>query len=307
MTLPLLFEIAASPKPRQALKPSEDLAGFSGSTFWLMDGHSSPARLEIPAPYTLSASTLVQWADAALRETLAVDPAADIETLLEQLDAALYRRLALRYGEIPVEQQLRCTPHTTLVIGQVRNDQLHYAMLQDSSILVAHPGRAPLILKDRRQDLFNASFYEQVNASLVAGDLVAYNELLDNMVNREREYRNRADGFATLTGLADSAALAVKGTVPFPAGSVAVLASDGAARYWETFGQNSDDVIHKPLNTVLSSVREFESTDEACLWFPRLGSQDDATVLRVTAPGEVGARPVVETYPFGVSTFDPRN
>lgn len=307
MTSPLLFEIAASPKPRQALKPSEDLAGFSGSTFWLMDGHSSPTRLEIPAPSTLSASTLVQWADSALRATLASNPSADLDTLLGQLDAILASRLARQYAGIPLDQQLRRTPHTTLVLGQVRDGQLHYAMLQDSSLLVAQPGTAPLILKDLRQDLFNASFYEQVHAALVAGDHVAYNELLDNMVNRERDCRNLADGFATLTGLADSVALAVKGTVPFPAGSVAILASDGVARYWETFGQNPEDIIHKPLNAVLSIVREFEAMDEACRQFPRLGAQDDATALRVTSAPPTGSRPIVATYPLGVALFDPRN
>lgn len=276
-------DMATLAKFRNLPFANEDLVGWHGNTFWLLDGASTPQRHAVPEACQLPAMTLVQWVDQALREILSRLPQLPLDKLVCQAEGVLSERLRAHYDGRATPQAIRRgTPHTTLTLIRRRPESLEYLLLQDSSVLVLDKGLS-MVFKDERQDSFNDAYYTRVAEVLREGDAFGrrYNAVLDAMVDREREFRNEVNGFYTFTGLLGAAEHAVYGRMGLSTEAIVVLASDGAARWWSVFQQPKDILAEGSLTAVLQQLRELEHADAQGLDFPRIGRHDDATLLRL--------------------------
>lgn len=275
-------EMATSAKFRNLPFANEDLAGWQGNTFWLLDGAGTPERHAVPEAFRLPVGTLVYWVDQAFRDQLLQMPHLPLDLLLRRVESQLSLRLAAHYAGCPEEALRRGTPHTTLALVRRHAESLEYALLPDSSLLVLDQGMV-LTLKDERQDEFNDAYYTRIEEVLREGDAFGrrYNAVLDAMADRERELRNETEGFYTFTGLPGVAEHVVHGRLGLSADATVVLASDGAARWWSVFQQPKDILAEGSLTAVLQQLRELEHADAQGLDFPRIGRHDDATFLRL--------------------------
>lgn len=281
---PASVEAWWQPKHRASASLGEDLVGWSGEVYWLLDGASTPARRVLPGNPAATGALVASWTDLAFRVTLAHNPAAPLEELLDAADFAVGEHLRAMHPGATREALYADGPHTTVVLVRVLPDRLDYALLQDSSLLVWSDGSGVLTqLKDRRQDRFNCEHYTAVAAALRDADAFGprYNRILDEMVDRERLNRNKPEGFATLTGLGTAAALAEYGSLPLGVDATILLASDGAARLWDVFGCDAQAGWVMPLARLSAHVRGFEQEDPNGLRYPRIGASDDIAYLRI--------------------------
>lgn len=276
------------PKPRSAAPfpgYNEDLVGRCDNVFWLLDGSSTPARLTKGCT-PLSGYSLVQRLDELLKTHA---PAFKERPLVE-----LLTKCETVYDPLPFADDLQVlqytAPHTCVVLVRVERGHLDYVLLQDASLLVRVGTDGPVQhLKDCRQDHFNKGHYDRLWQHLRTGEGFGgpgVNTELDRMVNRERAHRNKSSGFWTFTGLPGAAANAVSGTVHFEPGQgiEVLLASDGAARWWEVFGGDPENLFSTPLTAVWGSVQAWEQQDPTGAHAPRIGQSDDFSLLRLRVP-----------------------
>lgn len=269
-------------KPRVLRAPCEDLVGHQGDTFWLLDGSSTPKRLHCPG-LKANGAFLVQHLDFALRALLLLKPDMPLLELLALAEEEVGAYLRQLHPEVGPAVLKYAAPHASVVLVRRLPWRIEYALLQDATLLVRPgPGAAVQVLKDSRQAEFNADYLADIAAALRAGDAFGarYAQLLDEMVDREREHRNK-DGFFTFTGFDDAAAHAVYGEMAITKDSELVLASDGAARYWTHFGGAIEDVFRRPLPDVAQAVRDAEAADPEAKTYPRIGAADDIGLMRV--------------------------
>lgn len=277
-------EYAITPRSRVNTSPfyNEDLCGHLGNTFWVLDGASSPDRL-LNGGAVPDAQWLVRCLDALLRTNLTKTPELGLADLLIRCEESMHDQVLAGCVGIDPARAYQLVPHTTVVLLRIHGQHAEYLLLQDSSLLV-FDGLAIREIKDRRQDELNATFYAEQDAALATGNGFSgpvFNASLYRMVDAERLVRNQPGGFWTFTGLRGAAAEAVCGRVELHAGSAFVLASDGAARYWEALGLPPQDAFTQPLDELLRQVRKAESADPYGQGYPRTSIHDDMALLRV--------------------------
>jgi len=282
-----MFVIESLCRPKQRKNApfpgyNEDLVGRCGNVFWLLDGSSTSARLAGPRP-PITGYDLVSRLDALLKTHAPAFADRPLVDLLAQCETV--------YDPLPCGDELRelqhSAPHTCVVLVRFAPDHVDYVLLQDASLLVRQPPRDEvLVLKDVRQDEFNRTHYARLAQQLRGGEGfggAGFNATLDEMVDREREHRNKPGGFCTFTGLPGAAAQAVSGTIGFDPlrGIELLLASDGAARAWEVFGGDVPTKFSAPLSRLLDEVRADELNDAEGARAPRVSRNDDFGALRI--------------------------
>lgn len=282
-----MFVIESLCRPKQRKNApfpgyNEDLVGRSGNVFWLLDGSSTSARLAGQRP-PITGHDLVSRLDALLKTHAPAFADRPLVDLLAQCETV--------YDPLPSGEELRelrhSAPHTCVVLIRVAPDHVDYVLLQDASLLVRQPPRDEVLtLKDVRQDVFNRTHYEHLAQQLRSGEGFGgarFNATLDEMVDRERAHRNRSGGFWTFTGLPGASAQAVSGTIGFDPvrGVELLLASDGAARAWEVFGNEAPSKFSTPLSSLVDEVRAAERNDPEGARAPRVSQYDDFGALRI--------------------------
>ena len=280
----MFIEQLLHPKQRNgaAATYNEDHCGQLGNTFWLLDGASSPKRL-LANGTVPDGRWLVHRLDLALRQVLLTHPALSLAQTLAACEDLMHDDVLQACKNMPRVLCPNLVPHTTVVLLRLHKDHAEYALLQDSVLLAKQVGEIQAF-KDPRQDRLNAAFYREQADFLGGGESFSgegYNLSLDRMVNREREVRNQPGGFWTFTGLKGAAAQCVTGELVTQPGDAFVLASDGAARYWDVLGLPRDDAFSRPLPDLAKAVRAAESQDPTGALWPRTGHSDDIGMLRI--------------------------
>lgn len=280
----LIVESLVLAKKRKNNAPCEDVAGMQGNAFWVLDSAGTPERWQFEGQ-DLPAYKLAKAIDDAFKAILFMAPKVSLPELLSRARQNAFTQIRDRHPEATFERLLTCVPHAAVTIVRIHENHLEYATIQDTSLLVkAGPGGAPLELRDPRQECFNAAYYAAINKALTEEGVHGpqYNALLDEMVDRERGHRNVKGGFFTFTAVATVEHFAQYGTVAITPGAKIVLASDGAARYWNVFNQPKPDLFSLDLDEIAQSVRTFERQDPEARYYPRIGLEDDFTLLRIT-------------------------
>jgi hypothetical protein len=230
-----------------------------------------------------SGEWLVRRLDLALRQIALESPELPLKAMLTLCEEQLHPQV-LAACSMDMPEAARLAPQTCVVLVRLKPTTIECALLQDASLVLIEEGKARIV-KDRRQDEYNAAFYAEQAEALRAGggfESTRFQQSLNQMIDRERATRNTGpEGFITFTGLRGAAAMAMTGKLPRTPGVVAVLASDGAARYWEVFGHSPVHLAEQPLATIISVNRQAEMMDANGSRFPRVGLHDDQALLRI--------------------------
>lgn len=280
----LSAETLVLPKDRDNGGPCEDLVGMHGNTFWVIDGAGTPSRWQFEGQ-SLTAAGLVQTINRAFMGALNLMPDIPLPGLIALARKTAQMEIKARHLNITYDQLLTGVPHAALLVVRVHKNRIECASLQDSTLLVrAGQAGAPLELRDKRQECFNAAYYSEIAKVLAAhgAQSQAYNKLLDDMVDHERKFRNQGNGFFTFTGISPVEEFAVYAVVFTGPGAKLVLTTDGASRYWDVFGLPKADMFSLSLEEIARQVRTREAQDPLAKNFPRIGVQDDIGMLRIT-------------------------
>jgi hypothetical protein len=273
---------ATASKPTRST--NDDLAGYAGRTFWLMDGAT---QLHEPA-HGLTAAWHVGQLDACFRAALAQDPQIDLADLAT---AAITQTADTFFAQsgMTVEDSMMERPFCTLALCRVNEaaDKLEYLVLCDSSLLVLSPQDEKLV-SDLRLDDLNA--LDPTNALLKAGagfDSAEYKAALLSAYHHVFAHLNMPDGWYAVAQDASVVSEALRGDIAVTPDDVILLMSDGFTRAVDTLGVYTSwraltkDVTSKGLDAVIESIRKTERADAEGRKHPRSSRHDDATALWV--------------------------
>jgi len=273
---------ATASKPTRAT--NDDLAGYAGRTFWLMDGAT---QLHEPA-HGLTAAWHVGQLDAHFRAALAQDPQVDLASLATAAIAETADKFFAQSG-MSVEDSMMERPFCTLSLCRLNEtaDKLEYLVLCDSALLVVSPQNEKLVSDLRLDDL---QALDATNALLKAGagfDSTTYKAALLAAYHQAFASLNKPAGWYAVAQDAGVVAEALRGEIAVAPKDVILLMSDGFTRAVDTLGIYSswhamaEDVKAQGLEAVIENIRKAECADAEGIQYPRSSRHDDATVLWV--------------------------
>lgn len=278
----MLIRHATASKPTRAT--NDDLAGYAGRTFWLMDGAT---QLHEPA-HGLTAAWHVGQLDAYFRAALAQDPQIDLAELATAAITATAHKFFAQSG-MTAEDSMMERPFCTLSLCRLNEtaDKLEYLVLCDSSLLVLSRDDETVV-SDLRLDGLNA--LDPTNALLKEGagfDSAEYKTALLSAYHHVFAHLNKPAGWYAVAQDARVVAEALRGEIAVTPDDVILLMSDGFTRAVDTLGiytnwrALTEAVKSKGLDAVIENIRKVERGDAEGLQHPRSSRHDDATALWV--------------------------
>ncbi len=274
-------------------RPNEDAAGALGDALVLMDGAGMPAATRAGCHHS------VHWfAKAATGRYLHLlqDRALTMKEALAQTISDIRQ---LHDGECDLEAG---SPSATVVATRRAGDRLEYLVLCDSTLAIAtatdsepaigprtgpRPGPASgvtVVCDDRLAEVHHPldRRLAELRGRLDPARDAADPELIDTLRRRDLAVRNAPGGFWCVGHRPEAAAHALTGEVPLRRVQGVVLASDGAMRLAELFGELTPEqlataYLRDGADRWLARTREVEETrrHEA----PWRKAHDDATVV----------------------------
>jgi hypothetical protein len=173
------------------------------------------------------------------------------------------------------------TPSATVVMARIRPDGIEYLVLGDSTLLIDRDGQAPLVLTDQRIEQVAVAEQAAMNA-LPTGTpehfaaRVAY-------VGRQRELRNRPDGYWITSADPAAAEQAYTGLETAQGLRSVTLLSDGATRFVEFSLGNWRTLLAllgtEGISAVFDRIRTAEAGDPDGARWPRAKRHDDAAIV----------------------------
>jgi serine/threonine protein phosphatase PrpC len=271
--------------PRTPGGTNEDVAGFSSTAAWVLDGATGLSDSPL-----LHEDSDAAWLARAFNVRLRAE--ADRADLgLPELLGALVRDVAAEFvtmaWRVPAGRHEE--PSAGMVMVRLRRNVLEYGRLGDCRAIISAGGRvvvtgdSPLLHMDeavvhRMQEVRSAS------PSLTFGEV---RQAVLGELRANRALMNTEGGYWVL-GTDPAAALRMEvGSVPLDAagGAHGLLVSDGFYRLVDTVGLVRDhstllDAAREShLGSLLAALRAREDNDPDCVAYPRIKPRDDATAL----------------------------
>lgn len=261
-------------------RPNEDLAGYKGSTFWLMDGATQLERT-----HEFDAAWLVRALDQEFQMTLTQNPEYPLVDLakdaIKTTADLFYRKTGIRPDDEAGQR-----PACTLIMGRPHADHLDYLVLCDSTLAVCG-SRGTQVLTDDRIDQ-NISI-EPVYDCLREGygfETQAFKDAMVELYARTKPLMNTPEGFYSIQQDPAVIEQALTGSLPFDAATDHILAmSDGFTRAYDILNLYPDvpalwqDILTVGPEEIIRRIRMAEQQDGQGKNFPRSSLHDDATIL----------------------------
>ncbi len=274
-------------------RTNEDVAGFSSTATWVLDGATGLGDEPLLAEDS-DAAWLARAFDARLRaeadradRSLPEIFGALIGDVAAEFAAKARRPPAGRYEE----------PSAGMAMVRLRRGVLEYARLGDCRAIISVGGRV-VTTGDSPLHHLDAAVVHRMREVRSASPSLASEEVFRAVLGEMRAIRalmmNTEGGYWVL-GTDPAAALRMEvGTVPLDAtgGVRGLLVSDGFYRLVDTVGLVRDpaallDAAWKDrLGGLVAALRAREGSDPECVAYPRIKPSDDATALLFEAgPG----------------------
>ncbi len=280
--------------PAAVDRPNEDAAGALGDAVVLMDGAGMPAATRVGCHHS------VRWFARSATDRylhLLQDPA---QSMKEALAQAISDVASMHSGECDLEAG---SPSATVVAARRVEDRLQYLVLCDSTLALAAAGddgaataagstwvgpqpasRLTVICDDRLSEVDHPldQRLAELRARLDPERDAEDPELIDTLRRRDLAVRNVPGGFWCVGHRPEAAAHALTGDVPLGPAQGVVLASDGAMRLAEVFGELTPAelvtaYLRDGADPWLARTREVEQARQHEA--PWRKPHDDATVL----------------------------
>ncbi len=254
-------------------KANEDFVGGVGETAVLLDGAGGPAELANGCVHG------TPWYVRSLGLQL-------FAQLSNEPDVPLAGLLAQSIAHVADLHRDTCdlahpgSPSSTVAALRARDAEVDYLVLSDA-VVVLDLDEGVRAFTDRRIDQLGIPTRERMR-HLATGS-AAHQEQRLQLVQEQRQWRNRPGGHWVAAASPDAAYQAITGTVPKDRLHQAALLSDGAGRYVE-FELGSWETLIEFLNghgpaALIDRVRQAEDSDPWGERWPRTKRHDDASVL----------------------------
>ena len=277
-----LFAVEWRQRRAHDLKRCEDAFGCENDLVWLLDAGSLPPWLKPlkgpePADMVHRAGEYFRghaYDDVSL-SALATGCANHLRNV--------YRGCEPDVSDVDLEFR---APNASLVLVRIHPDRMEYLAINDVECFVSN-GRESTLVADLRMDAFNAPYLARLHASLRDGDgfkAPLRNEILDDMVRRERASLNRATTFAKFGPFTNGVEIALTGVLPITPGAEIWLFTDGVSRLWRVFDALKPEQLGAAgcsVDELLAAVRSLEHLDPDGRIYPRVSRHDDATAARI--------------------------
>lgn len=258
---------------------NDDIAGFEGDTYWLMDGST-----QLVAPdHGLDATWHVNRLDRAFRDILKSVPDIELHLLaraaIDVVAAEFFERTGLT---IDAPQHLR--PFSTLLLCRINlvRTRLEYLIICDSVLVVVHSESEKAIIG------YHTNTLEPIYAVLRQShgfESKLFKETMDGLYRQEADIINKPNGFDVVGQ--DSAVVerALTGHIDLRPDSHILLMSDGFTRILDTLHLYSswrsvlEALKGKGPAQIFQDLRAVEAKDAQGTNYPRSSRHDDATLL----------------------------
>ena len=268
---------------------NEDLAGWTDTSVWLLDGATGLAETRcLPGPS--DAKWLVERMDEAFRR-FDPDPCLTLPGLLREAVQQVREEFARDALRIPLQRFEE--PSASMIFLRCRRGQLEYAVLGDCRALFERGGEIGEIHGFGRIEALDRQAIVQMQrlrASAAHLDYLAVRAAILPLLREHRMHLNTPGGYWAL-GLEPEAVdhMATGILEPPPSGEVLLL-TDGFYRLVDTFAALSPQgllarVRDDGATTLVKLLRQLEELDPECLQHPRLKAFDDASAVLVGFEG----------------------
>jgi serine/threonine protein phosphatase PrpC len=263
-------------------KLNEDICGYSGSRFWIMDGATGLSEQQL-----FSESSDAYWLVQLYHAYFANHDVgqASLRCYVNDAIASVASQAAQirTLDDVPAY----ALPTSALFFCDFREDRLRYLQLGDCKCVVASRGETRLIGESKIEEL-DALALDRLHELQKRGahngrDL--WNELLP-LLKQNRSMANRGGGYWILGFDGSAADHAVQGEMQLTPGDQVLLMTDGYTRLFDVFEaatiSNIVDLSARlGLAEMMKRLRMLETDDPECAKFPRIKCHDDASALLI--------------------------
>ena len=257
--------------PTRQFKENEDWLGSGPGVVVVLDGCGRPDA--IAAETERGCAHGLPWYVKTLGTAL-LRSAGDLATPLDDaLATAIAETATAHHGRCDLRHP--STPASTVVILRENRRNVEYLVLADSTVAIDDGSPEPIVVTDDRAA--RLPFPDPVGDTRGDPDKARKHiELVDRM-------RNKPEGFPIAAADPQAAYRALTGHLGSDQVRRAVLASDGATRLVDTFGELTwtqllDLAATQGPEEVITRTRAAEAADAECTAFPRGKVHDDATL-----------------------------
>ena len=274
-------------------RTNEDVAGFSSTATWVLDGATGLGDEPLLAEDS-DAAWLARTFDVRLRAEA------------DRADRSLPEIFGALIGDVAAEFAAKVrrppagryeVPSAGMAMVRLRRGVLEYARLGDCRAIISAGGRV-VTTGDSPLHHLDAAVVRRMREVRSASPSLASEEVFRAVLGEMRAIRTlmmNTEGGYWVLGTDPAAALRMEvGTVPLDAagGVWGLLVSDGFYRLVDTVGLVRDpaallDAARKDrLGGLVAALRAREGSDPECVAYPRIKPSDDATALLFEAgPG----------------------
>lgn len=260
--------------PTRPFRENEDWLGSGPGVVVVLDGCGRPDS--IAGENERGCVHGLPWYVKTLG-TAVLRSAGDLATPLDDaLATAIAETATAHHGRCDLHHP--STPASTVVILRENRRNVEYLVLSDSTVAIDDGSPEPIVVTDDRVSRIPFP----ARGAVGRGELDSPQAAREFLARIDR-MRNKPDGFPIAAADPQAAYRALAGHLGSQQVRRAVLASDGATRLVDTFGELTwtellDLATGSGPEAVIDRTREAESTDPDCVKWPRGKVHDDATL-----------------------------
>lgn len=276
------FMISTQSKPHKT--SNDDIAGYAGNIFWLMDG----ATQRYPPAHGLDAAWHVDRLSAELTRLASQNPDMGLAEMARTAIDIVGREFEQKTGlDAAAPQDLR--PFSTLILCKRNPEKLEYLLLCDSTLAVMRNDKMRVVAVDARLD--NLKALDECYGCLSKGrefDSDEFKQAMRRAYDIGQHKLNNAlcdDAWFAVGQSPDVIAQALTGEIELSESDDVVLMSDGFTRAVDTLGvYKSWDDLAAALKEIgpekiIEQIRKVEREDVQGFKHHRSSPHDDATIL----------------------------
>jgi Protein phosphatase 2C len=261
-------------------RPNEDFPAALPDCAVLLDGAGGPAEMASGCRH--GTDWYVRQLGARLLAWMGGRPADSLTTILAEGIA----EVAALHAD-GCDLSAPGTPSTTVVLARLHPDGIEYLVLGDSTLLIDRDGQEPLAITDQRIELVAVA--EQAAMNELPIDTPEHLAARVRYVARQRELRNRPDGYWITSADPAAADQAFTGVETIDGLRSVTLLSDGATRFAEfSLGPWSELIAllaTEGIHAVFDQIRAAEAGDPDGTRWPRAKRHDDKAIVQFAVRG----------------------
>ena len=244
-----LMQSGICKKPKNAI--SEDVVGYAGKYYWLLDG-----------------ATPVTGGQCILQQFLGYLNAGLNQYAISALNPQMLLYQAMHFAKKQMDKEnllvgIKHKPRCTGIVIKVEEENIEYSVLGDSTLcFIDNVDNTCFSITDNR--LANFAVKERERMESCKFDSDEYIKARDVVIETERKYFNKSDGFWFVSVSPEAAYMGVNGFYDFKHDTTVLLMSDGLTRFVDVFQcyQNYDGIAtlikDKGASYVFSQLRNLE-------------------------------------------------